>query len=59
MTTEQWIEAVLLPLVGALQFFAVEYGYRGADREIALRKSSRVMLMLMLISATYVAVNQG
>jgi len=59
MITEQWIAAVLLPLVGALQFFAVEYGYRGADREIALRKSIQVMLMLMLFSVAYVAVNQG
>lgn len=40
-----------LPFVGALQRYAVSYGYQGLTREQSLENAKMVFLMLALISA--------
>lgn len=48
--------ALLLPFIGALQRFAVNYGYRGQDWDEAWEDARRVFFMLGMISAAILAI---
>lgn len=54
MTSTQWIAAFALPLVGALHFYAVSYGFRGESKKLAFAKATRAAFMLTLLVAAYV-----
>ncbi len=55
MTTAQCITAILMPFIGAIQHFAVQYGYKGKSKLESIQAAERVFIMILLLMVLWYA----